>query len=196
MVRPISEPAGFSVPALRRGDQAAFHALFLQFYAPLCYFTERLTGDREVALEIVSDVFLKLWQKRAGFNHLLSIKSFLYTAAKHASLNYLRSNARRQHRRAAFERAFPSEPVPAPVALMIEIEMMRELDQVIRTLPPRCGSVIQFYFIEGLSTREIAERLSVSVSTVDSQRQRGLKLLRAALGSKALRLLLEMLPGV
>ena len=72
-------------------DQSAYKELFAQFYKSLQQFAVSFVRSPEVAEEIVSDVFIKVWKKRAGLNRIHNLKLYLFISTKNGALNYLRT---------------------------------------------------------------------------------------------------------
>src|SRR5258708_11259229 len=75
---------------LRRGDNAAYEAIFRQWYAPLVATTAALLRDRGPAEEIVQDVMLELWRRRATLTLEQSLRAYLFQASRNRALNHLR----------------------------------------------------------------------------------------------------------
>ena len=78
------------VARIRGGDAPAFEALFHAYHAPLCAFANRLVGVRDLAEEIVQEVFLYIWERRETWDVRSSVKSYLFTAVRNAAMSYLR----------------------------------------------------------------------------------------------------------
>jgi RNA polymerase sigma-70 factor (ECF subfamily) len=89
----FSDPE-FIIRELKQGNQLAISAIFHRFYAQLCLFADSFVKDQLVAEDIVSDVFIKLWNKANDFSSLTAIKAFLYISTKNASLNYINQRVR------------------------------------------------------------------------------------------------------
>src|SRR6266498_2637097 len=78
--------------ALKQGDNNAFNHVYSLFYRPLCYFAERLTGQHEIAEDVVAESFIKLLQKKPDFSNVKKLKSFLYTVTQNTCIDILRRN--------------------------------------------------------------------------------------------------------
>src|SRR2546426_2098957 len=81
---------GDLVRRVRAGDEAAFEALFHAYHAALCAFVYRYLGARDLAEEIVQDVFLFVWDRRETWQVQSPGKRYLFTGARNASVRYLR----------------------------------------------------------------------------------------------------------
>jgi len=165
------------VRAFHAGEEKGFNFFFREHYKGLTLFAYRITHHREAAEEIAEDALMKLWEKRAGFNHPLAIKSFLYTAARFASLNYIR-NLRRETLRARQLAYLTDERDEYILQDIISSEIYAEVFEAIKTLPPRCRLIFEMIYLQERSYQEIAVELNLSVSTVRNQKARALMLLR------------------
>jgi RNA polymerase sigma-70 factor (ECF subfamily) len=73
---------------IKDGDMKAFEKLFKAYHVPLCLYTAGITGDREVAEEIVQDLFYYFWKERQRLPLLHSVKSYLYRAVRNEAIQY------------------------------------------------------------------------------------------------------------
>ncbi len=170
-------------------DEDAFGQLHRQFYRQLCYYTEQITGNSPIAEDIASDSFIKLLQKRHSFSSLAKLKSFLFTVAHNAALDYLKAEKRHQSSHELISRTADTAEPPQELH-RIRAEVLNAVFQEIEALPSQCREVIRLSFIEGLSVSEIADRMNIAYKTVLNQKTRGLGLLRTALVRKSVHPLL------
>ena len=75
---------------IREGNQTAFKGLFDTYFTPLCRFIYYQTNDREASEELTLDIFTYLWDNRATFEIKLSVKAYLFQAARNRAINWLR----------------------------------------------------------------------------------------------------------
>jgi RNA polymerase sigma-70 factor (ECF subfamily) len=137
--------------------------------------------DPVPAEEIVQNIFVKLWEKKEDISIRENVSGYLYRAVHNESLNYLRhqkvrvayqSYAMRQHKQSEQER-------PAEKVVMSELE--KRLAIALRELPEQCRTIFQLSRFEDLRYREIADKLGLSIKTVENQMGKALKLLRLKL---------------
>jgi len=161
----------------KEGNEPAFDRLFIYFYEPLCYFVSRIVKDSFVAEDIVQDALLKAWQKHADFEKFASLRSFLYTSVKNAGFDYLdhQEVIDRHESRIAERLTLPDASI---LQILMDAEIASQLFALVDTLPEQCRTVIRMTFEEGLKPAEIADKLGVTVSTVNNQKMRGLRLLK------------------
>lgn len=170
------------VARIREGDATAFESLFLEYTPRLCDFVFRYVHSREEAQEVVQELFVWLWQRREELDIQGPVASYLYTAARHQSINRLRREQVRERWRrgvvALSERE--TQAVGADAALELA-ERQAAIERAIAELPARRRAVCVLRWVEGLSYAAIAQRLGVSEKTVDGQLQRAIQHVRRAL---------------
>lgn len=156
--------------------------LFQKYYTSLCYYSYRLCRDREMAEDIVQNVFVRYWETSRGEAPILHSRAWLYTAARNATLNEMgkQQTYSRVKERVSDVYGRGDENEKDAGMLLIESETARQLWGRVNELPRQCRQIIHLYFIEGLSNMEIAERLQLHVSTIKTQKQRGIDYLRKA----------------
>ena len=74
---------------IKCGNLSAFEALFRQYYPSMCVIAGKLVANREVAEDIVQDVFIRLWEKKAEYDKIPDFRTFLYVAVRNLCYNYL-----------------------------------------------------------------------------------------------------------
>jgi RNA polymerase sigma-19 factor, ECF subfamily len=149
-------------------DEAAYKELFVMFYKSLQQFAYSFIRSNETAEEIVSDVFIKIWKKRAGLTRIQNLRLYLFISTKNLALNYLRAQKKpliqAEHYRVQLQSIYFD-----PEQLMITAEMMGRIHKTINHLPHRCQLIFKLVKEDGLKYREVAELLQLSVKTVENQ---------------------------
>jgi RNA polymerase sigma-70 factor (ECF subfamily) len=164
---------------LRAGDEAAFDAIFRGRYAVLVGVAERMLRDRAVAEELAQEVLLALWRRRDSVAPDEALGPYLVRAVRNRALNHLRHL--HIERRDAVHAAGPTEAEARGAGPVVAEELARALERAVGELPPRCREVFTLSRAGGLSYAEIAERLGISVKTVEAQMGRALRALRVEL---------------
>lgn len=169
-----------SIEKFREGDESTFNDLFRSLYGPLCGFAEGIVKDELIAEELTQSAFIKLWKRHHNFDSLLRIKAFLYIAIKNEAFNHLK----KEKNRLKLEQHFLVNSVSSEQNVMDQIiftEVIFVLNRAIEALPHRCKMVIRRTYLEEKSSKEVAEEMGISISSVDNQRARGIKLLKRTL---------------
>lgn len=162
-------------------DELAFKQIFKLFYTGLLQFSTSMIKAKEVAEEVIEDVFVKLWNNRREMDSIGNLQVYLYVAVKHQSLNYIK----RQSGKAFVELnnfdIICSELVPSPEDLMVASEMLQAVNTAIRELPPKCRIVYKLVKEDGLKYKEVAEILNISPRTVENHIALAIKKITLAL---------------
>ncbi len=149
-------------------DQVAYKQLFLLLHGRLKQFSYAILKSKEEAEELVSDLFIRIWEKKATLPTIESPLLYFYVTAKNLALNRLNRQKKQD---------FPIEEWLVqlnsiyfdPEQLMITEEMVRQLRQAVNDLPPRCRLIFKLVKEDGLKYREVAELLNLSVKTIEAQ---------------------------
>ena|SRR2546430_2424744 len=166
---------------LRRGDDAAYEAIFRQWYAPLVATTAALLRDRGPAEEIVQDVMLELWRRRETLTLEQSLRAYLFQASRNRALNHLRRLRVETRGEPTIAAAMPT-PDQADSEVR-ESELRVAIESAIAGLPDRCREVFELSRIHGLKYSEIATTLGISVKTVEAQMGKALRVMREKLAA-------------
>ena len=165
---------------LEHDDYGAFEKLFLFNYNPLRNFCKKLVHINEVAEELVSEVFFKIWSNRKRIIISSSPKSYLYTAVRNISFDHLR-----KEKRSSWASLEEAASVPCdyfdPQRHSEFTELEGRIEKAVARLPKQCRLVFQLSRDHGMKYNEIAESLQLSVKTIETQMGRALKSLRLSL---------------
>lgn len=165
----------FLAKDLASGSQAAFRTIFDLFHHRLLFVANGIVGETGEAEDIVQDVFLKLWDKRNNFEDLQAIKAFLYICVKNACRNAYHHQKVVEKHAAGLNAEVDDRNIMLSI---MEAEVIGELYAAISKLPAGCRDVIHLGYFEGLSNKEVASQLGVSINTVKTQKLRALRYLR------------------
>ncbi|GAB4023932.1 RNA polymerase sigma factor [Spirosoma koreense] len=158
-----------------RGDQAAFGTLYRHYRIPALKFCVSLLKDQEEAENMVHDVFIKIWEKRALINPELNFGSYLFTCLRNMAFDYLKqvekNQALRQRYLERMETAVNEEADDQETRL-------KALHSAIDSLSDKRKTILLLNIEGGKSYQEIAELLRISKNTVKNQLVKAKQLLR------------------
>ncbi len=165
---------------LQHDDYSAFEKLFIFYYNPLRNFCKKLVHINEVAEELVSEVFFKIWSNRKRIVISSSPKSYLYAAVRNISFDHLRKEKRSLWANLEEAAAIPCDYFDAQRHSEFQ-ELEGRIEKAVSHLPKQCKLVFQLSRDHGMKYNEIAEQLQLSVKTIETQMGRALKSLRLSL---------------
>ncbi len=157
-----------------------FEKLFREHFTGLCYFAQKYLGDLDSSKEVVHNVFVKIWENRHNFEWEKPAKSYLYTSVYNRSMNAIRDNkkfatpADDEIQSAMLETGEFSDTME-----VAELEV--KIQTAIKKLPEKCREVLVLNRFQGKKYAEIAEYLSISIKTVETQMSKALKVMKEEL---------------
>lgn len=163
--------------SFQKGEEKGFEFFFNEYYACLSFFAFKILKDDAAAQDVVSDSYIKLWEKREIIDKPSSVKSYLYTTVKNACIDLLRKAERVRKYESELMTISP-EWEHTILHRMIEAEVLRILVASKAKLPTKAKRVFEMFYFENKSYQEIAEELDISIHTVKNQKIRAVKLLR------------------
>jgi RNA polymerase sigma-70 factor (family 1) len=153
----------------RLDDQQAYRELYTFLYSYLFGFAKTIVQSRESAEEVVSDVFIKLWERRKELEKIENLKVYLYVATRNIAFNYLDKQKRNSTNSIDDVDAEFTSIDFDPEQLLITADMLALIQKAIDQLPPKCKVIFKLAKEDGLKYREVAEVLNISVKTVENQ---------------------------
>jgi RNA polymerase sigma-70 factor, ECF subfamily len=159
------------------GDRKAFEQLFHRYYAPLCRLSLSIAKSSDVAEEVVSDVFLKIWQKRLELNITSSVHAYLVMSVRNRTIDYLRKIARERDKSCELVGDYESN-YASPYQLVVADELNTLIESSINALSPQCRTIFRLNRDAGLTYNEIATEMGLSIKTIETHMGRALRFLR------------------
>jgi RNA polymerase sigma-70 factor (ECF subfamily) len=159
----------------RSGDIAAFEDLFKTYYQALVGYGRTILKDKDEAEDIVQQVFVTIWEKRSEMEVHTSFKGMMYRAVQNACLNRIKhQTVRRSHAKEVImtgSSSFSQQDIQYK-------ELQKKIDESIDQLPEQCARIFRMSRFDELKYQEIADKLGLSVKTVENQMGKALKLMR------------------
>ncbi len=151
----------------RGGDAKAMEAIYERFNRPLFSLIYRYTANREVAEDLLQDVFLKIFSKLESLRKTETFVSWMYRIAVNTCFGYLRGSRRQVQRTVPLNNV--KERIGQDAAEPSERLMKKSLDNAIQSLPARMKTIFLLHDVQGFKHDEIAPMLGCSVGTSKSQ---------------------------
>ena len=159
-----------------------FEQCYIAYYSMLCMIAYEYTRDKILAEEMVGNMFLSLWEKRASIQIDSSVKNYLIKSTKNTCLQYLRKKKLKTqilHDGVAWKHIPWSSDYP--LGQLFEKELADRIEKAIESLPPQCRKIFRLSRVEEMSYSQIAASLQISENTVKTQMKTALSRLRNAL---------------
>jgi len=158
---------------IRKNDLHAYELLFKKYYPQLCSFAYKFVNNSQVAEEIAQDIFFVLWKNRQKLK-IKSIKSYLFQAVKNNCLQEIRiSHLNKKYSIYTKEHiSISSNNIEEEIDCS---ELNEIIEETLNKLPEKCQTIFKLSRYEGLKYNEIAEKLAISIKTVEANMGKALK---------------------
>ncbi|UYQ91423.1 RNA polymerase sigma-70 factor [Chitinophaga horti] len=188
-LKPLSDEAEL-LAMIAAGDQRAFTKMFNHYQRDLYLFSKSVTKSEEAAVEVVQDVFLKIWSARTELSSIDNFPAFLNRIVRNHSLNVLRKIGRENRLRyplkadqTGLENVLPDQTTHQELDYN---DAVRLLNTVLAELPTQQRLVYQLCHVEGLKYEEAALKLGISVETVRVHMKRAIRKIRIQFANHAI----------
>ncbi|MDR2009569.1 MAG: RNA polymerase sigma-70 factor [Bacteroidales bacterium] len=168
---------------VKSGNKKAFEQIFKIYYEDLCRYALFLSSGVADTEDIVQDIFFKMWINRKDFILTSSLKSYLFTAVKNSVINIIKHEGIKEKYIQYQKNYEDSSENPDKIE---NSELGNKINTIISELPERRREIFIMSKLEGLKYKEIAEKLNISVKTVENQMGEALKFLREKLSGEKL----------
>ncbi|MDE5611076.1 MAG: RNA polymerase sigma-70 factor [Odoribacter sp.] len=165
--------------ALERRDERAFDVLFKEHYEELCRFARAFVRVPDMAEHIVSEVFVRIWERGLRLREGTSLESYLYVAVRNGCVTQMRSRREMVRLESIAEREEEVEE-------LWREERLEEVWTAVERLPEQCRLILKLVVLEDMKYADVAERLGISVNTVKTQMKIAYRELRREFSEKRL----------
>ena len=176
----LNTDSHFLINRLRKGEEAAYEMLFKEYYKVLTVFANKYIKDIETSKELVQELFVHLYERRETLDINSSLKSYLFRSVHNRCINFI--NAQKIRDKYAEHVNYTNNIAQNSLEEEVNLsELENALYKAIGELPPKCQAIFKLNRFEGLSNVEIADKLTLSKRTVETQISKALKILRLKL---------------
>lgn len=171
------------IQEFNRGQQAAFATIYDRYWSAIYYFVRKFIPDTAQVEDITAETFVKLWNARGNFDTEKHIAAFLHTAARNASIDWLRTEKRQIQNKTELLHLIQEEAY-SNLQEDVKTELLKLVEREIERLPSKIKQVFLLSYIEGKTNEEIAQLMGINNQSVRNHKARGIKLLRLAITGK------------
>lgn len=169
-----------ATPLMFNGEGNTFENLFKTHFKSLYAYAYTIVKDEMAAEEMVQNVFFKIWEKRGDLNIQSPALAYLYKSVYHESLNYLKHQKVKAAYQAHTAYQMRNQSDYASKKVMVS-ELEQQINKALSELPEQCRTIFQMSRFEDLKYQEIADRMGLSIKTIENQMGKALKILRLKL---------------
>jgi len=177
------------VEGLKKGDMASFDIIYRTYSKRLFGFVFQIIKNESDAEEIVQEVFVKIWESRHKIDNFTLFDSYLFTIAYNITVSLIRKKISEKK---YIDYIKSIQNVPEINNSFDEREFIiisKQIQNLIEQLPTRQKEVFILHREKGMAYKEIAEKLNISLNTVENHMSRALKFLRKNINTEHLALL-------
>jgi RNA polymerase sigma-70 factor (ECF subfamily) len=167
----------FIKQAFIEDSNKGFELLYNRYYKPLCSHALRFVYSKDIAEDIIAEVFYNVWKNKVYENISVSFRSYLFTAVRNRCFLYLQQEYGKTTTLENSPFQFPETGV-APDQILFYDDLQKQIEQAIDQLPPQCQKVFMMNRFEGKKYKEIADELQVALKTVEAHINKALVHLR------------------
>lgn len=169
------------VQRLQGNDEEALTIIYNEYWEIMFLASYNLVKDRAVCEDIVQEVFISLWQRRAKLEIKVSLKSYLYTSTVYKVYDHFNKN-KKMLKDELFDNFESKIETSNPETKLMHQELIAYMDSIVDSLPDKCKEVYKLSREKMLTNKEIAEQLNISQRTVEGHISKALKVLKETLG--------------
>jgi len=168
---------------LKSQPEKGFELIFKRYYKPLCSHAVRFVYSKELAEDIVSEIFTNFWKKKHYENVTTSFRAYLYRSVRNAIYNYLQSEYGKRSNAMTVENDLDEKihEYNTPQKILLFDELSHQIEEAVSSFPPQCQKVFILSRFEGKANKEIAEEMNIKLKTVEAHMMKALATLRNSL---------------
>jgi len=170
----------FEIENIKKCNIELYEQLFKHYYKHLIFFSYRYVKDKQIAEDVVHDVFVNIWNKKDKLDFTLNFKTYLYTAVRNQSLKQIKKTI--EYVQVEVD-VIQSKHYSTPETIMEQNEFEKTISKAISELPEKRREIFYMHRFDNLTYSEIALTLNLSIKTVETQMSRSLKFLREKLST-------------
>jgi RNA polymerase sigma-70 factor (ECF subfamily) len=179
-----------TIKQFKADDMSAFDVIYRKYNKKLYRFAYSILKIKSDAEEIVQEVFIKVWENRNKIDEYLSFESYLFTITYNSTISFIRKRTK-ESQYIDYLKSIQHPSIQPNIIPELEYnELKDKSEKIIELLPHRQKQIYKLNREEGLTYKEIAVKLNISINTVETHMERALKVIRKKLGDISIVLLI------
>lgn len=176
----VPDPEYFIRKTFETDVQKGYELLFKRYYKPMCSHAVRFVYSKDIAEDIVAEIFCNFWDSKAFQSVQSSFAAYLFGAVRNRCYNFLQKE---QNKTLPLDAAVENDPFHSvlPEKMMQYEELYQQVNALVQALPAQCQKIFIMNRFEGKAGKEIASELSLSTRTVEAHIAKALSVLRNGL---------------
>ena len=162
---------------MEKNDRRAFEDFFNMLYPRFYRYAFLYLKSDILCEELVSDVFLKIWNIRHKLSEIEQLEYYLFRSVKNQALTYMKRHINQPGELTEYVQSSLVE-YKQPENMLIATELAKKIEEAVANLPDKCQAIFRLVREDGLSYKQVAFLLDVSPKTVENQINIGLKKIR------------------
>ena len=172
------------VEGVKEGIAHAFDRLYEVYSCRLYNFALSILKSNQDAEEVVQNTFFKIWEKRHTLNSNHAFKSFMFAIAYNVTVDMLRERLKeKKYRENILVKAIANYNMEETIEFG---DLLEQVDKIVNELPQRKNEIYHLSRIDHLSYDQIAEKLNISVKTVENSINFSMNFIKSRLGKDSL----------
>jgi RNA polymerase sigma-70 factor (family 1) len=167
---------------LQQDKLGAFREIYTRYWKQLYADAYKRLKNKEMAEEIVQEVFTSLWHKRGALNITQTLGGYLFTSVSNLVIDQYRKDLVRARYKESFKLVYSETDNSTEDAILVK-ELEHTIEHEVNSLPDKCRSVFELSRVEHKTNKEIASELGISEKTVEHHITKALKHIRVGLGN-------------
>ncbi|MDG5801007.1 RNA polymerase sigma-70 factor [Marinilabiliaceae bacterium ANBcel2] len=155
----------FFIKGLKENNKRVIDDIYNKYHQRIFVFAYSIVKEKEEALDIVHEVFIKLWEKRSEIGNDSKFESLIFTIARNTALSILRKKSTKKKYHEQHTKDFAD--INNTENLIDYNSLKSKIDEFVQQLPPKNRNVYTLSREKGLSNKEIANKLGISEKTVE-----------------------------
>lgn len=167
---------------VQSGSTEAFDELYGRYWEKLFNYAFHRTRSKDVAFEMVQDIFVSLWSRREVLQVKNSVSGYLFASVRFQIINYIRSSKQKEYYLMDYIRFTSSSVDNSNEEFVMLHDLQKNLERSIEKLPERCRKITELSMLQNWSSKKISAKLQISQRTVENQLALARKHLKTSLG--------------